>query len=250
MKSPRAAIVLAAGQGKRMKSNLAKALHRLAGKPLIDHVISRLSDLGLSRFVVVVGHQGESVEKHLRKTFPELDLKIAWQKERRGTGHAVLMAREHVADFDGSVLVAACDVPCISPDSLKQLVELHEENGGGATCLSANFADPTGYGRVVRGENTDRLLRIVEQRDASEEIRRIKEISSGLFVFDSRRLFTALDQVTDDNTQGELYLTDVIGIMASQDIACYVSRVADPDEVRGVNSLDQLKELEAIFARS
>ena len=250
MKTRRAAIVLAAGQGKRMKSELAKALHILSGKPLIDHVIDGYADLGLGKIVVVAGYQGEQVEKHLSETYPDLNIQIAWQRTRLGTGHAVMMARDALADFDGSVLVAACDVPCISPKSLSSLFSLHEQNSAGATCLSAEFADATGYGRIVREGRTDKLLKIVEHRDTTDVEREINEINSGIFVFDSRQMFAALDRVKDDNSQGEYYLTDVIGILREQEIDCFVSLAANPDEVRGINSLEQLRELESLFADS
>lgn len=250
MKTRRAAIVLAAGQGKRMKSELAKAMHQFFGKPLIDNVIEKYAGLGLERIVVIVGHQGQQVEEHLSKAFPELKIQIAWQNERLGTGHAVMMAREALEGFDGSVLVAACDVPCISPRSLLSLFTLHEKNQAGATCLSAEFSDPTGYGRIVRQGQTDRMLKIVEHREATADEREINEINSGIFVFDSRPLFSALDSVKDDNSQGEYYLTDVIGILSERKIGCFVSRATNPDEVRGINSLEQLKELEAIFAET
>ncbi len=248
MKTRRAAIVLAAGQGKRMKSELAKALHILSGKPLIDNVIDGYIGLGLEKIVVIVGYQGEQVEKHLGETYPDLNIQIAWQHERLGTGHAVMMARDALVDFDGSVLVAFCDVPCISPGSLSSLFDLHESKGAGATCLSAEFADATGYGRIVRDGQTDRMLKIVEHRDATKDELEINEINSGIFVFDAQQMFQALDSVKDDNSQGEYYLTDVVGILRERKIGCFVSLVANPDEVRGINSLEQLRELEALFA--
>jgi UDP-N-acetylglucosamine diphosphorylase/glucosamine-1-phosphate N-acetyltransferase len=247
MNNERAAIVLAAGKGTRMRSDRAKVLHEIAGKPIIDHVITTLLDTGIKRIVVVIGHQGDDVREYLRGAFPEVSIEFCWQRQQKGTGHAVMVAKDALAGFDGAVVVTAGDVPFISEKTLNSLFADHESNSASATCLSAVFSDATGYGRAVRDGDSDRLLKIVEHKDASAEILRINEINSGIFAFSSRELFSALDAVTTDNSQGEYYLTDVISILNQQGKPCFVSRAENPDEVRGINSVEQLQELERMF---
>ncbi len=244
---PRAAIILAAGKGKRMNSDLAKVLHHVSGKSLIDNALSALIGLCVSKTVVVIGHQGEAVERSLAGKFGDLNIQFCWQRDQRGTGHAVQQTAAIFSDFSGSILVTAGDVPSISNKTLRTLFELHESKNASATCLSAEFADPTGYGRIVRKPGTDQLLQIIEHRDASPEVLKIQEINSGIFCFSAPDLFSALEEVRDDNSQGELYLTDVIAILNRRGKLCLVSLAEDPNEVRGVNSLEQLQELEELM---
>ncbi len=246
--SARAAIVLAAGKGTRMKSERAKVLHEIAGKPIIDHVVSALQAAGAGRIVIVIGHQGDDVRDHLQETFTDLKLEFCWQREQKGTGHAVMMTKDALADFSGTVVVTAGDVPFISENTLNALFAQHESVKASATCLSAVFADASGYGRTVRDGDSSRLLEIVEHKDASEEILKINEINSGIFTFDSRELFSALDSVTTENSQGEYYLTDVIAILNQAGKNCSICVAENPDEVRGINSIEQLKELESLFS--
>ena len=248
IKTERAAIVLAAGKGVRMRSERAKVLHEIAGKPIIDHVIATLHGAGIGRIVVVIGHQGEEVQEHLQGSFPELKLEFCWQREQKGTGHAVMMAKEQMSDFDGTILVTAGDVPFISQQTLSALFAQHESCEASATCLSAVLADATGYGRIVRDGDSDRLLEIVEHKDASDKILAMNEINSGIFTFSASELFAALSAVNTDNSQGEYYLTDVIAILNKDGRICSICRAGNPDEVRGVNSLEQLKELERLFS--
>jgi len=243
----RATIILAAGKGKRMNSDLAKVLHPIAGRPLIDHVCSALRGLGLQRTIVVIGQQGEAVESYLSGKFPELNLSFVWQKEQLGTGHAVMQAEDAMRGFNGTVVVTAGDVPLVTNSTLRALFERHERSSASVTCLSAEFPDPTGYGRILREGKSDKLGRIVEHKDAPEEIRAIREINSGIFAFDSTELFSALSEIGCDNTQGEYYLTDVVEVLNRRGRPCRVLRAENSDEVRGVNSIEQLKELEALF---
>ncbi len=248
MNSERAAIVLAAGKGTRMRSERAKVLHEIAGKPIIEHVISTLNAIGAKRIVVVIGHQGEDVREYLQSAFPDTQLEFCWQKEQKGTGHAVMMAKESLADFSGTVVVTAGDVPFISAKTLNALFAQHETTSADATCLSAVFSDATGYGRIVRDGESSCLLEIVEHKDASEAVLQLNEINSGIFTFSSVELFSALDSVTTDNSQGEYYLTDVIAILNKAGKSCSISVAENPDEVRGINSIEQLKELERLFS--
>ncbi|MBN2226017.1 MAG: NTP transferase domain-containing protein [candidate division Zixibacteria bacterium] len=239
-----AAIILAAGKGKRMKSDLPKVLHRINGVSMIRQVLTTLDRIGFDRTVVVIGHKGEQVIADVH----DFDVEFVWQREQLGTGHAVMMAEDLFTSFDGTILVAAGDVPFLSTESITRLLEVHRRNQAGATCLSANFDDPTGYGRIVRKEGTDILLEIVEHKDADEATRRITEINSGTFCFSARELFAALHKVKNNNVQQEYYLTDTIKIMQAAGTTCAVWQVPNPMEVSGVNSVDQLKALEKAMA--
>ena len=205
----KAAVILAAGKGKRMKSDLPKVLHTVGDKPIISILLDTLKPLEFERTVVVIGYRGELVEKELAGR----NISFAWQREQNGTGHAVMMAREALADFEGTTLVALGDVPFLSRASIDQLFEQHRSAQAAATCLSAILDNPTGYGRIVREKDSSILKDIVEDRDASPEVREICEINTGTFCFDNRLLFEALDEIDDDNAQGEYYLTDTINVL-------------------------------------
>lgn len=243
--TPRAAVVLAAGKGKRMKSDLPKVLHEIHGRPMVRILLDTLTRLEFDRIVVVVGFKGEIVEQTL-SSYP---VEFVWQHDQRGTGHAVMMAREQLADFEGTTLVCAGDVPFLSAESIRELFEVHESTGAAATCLSAVFADPTGYGRIVRDGDSGFLKAIIEHKDASEEIRKITEVNSGTFCFDNRRLFDVIDEIDDNNAQGEIYLTDAVKILHGKGLRVSVVTCAESDEVRGVNSQEELETIAAKFAR-
>ena len=241
MTSNFAAIILAAGKGKRMKSDLPKVLHRINGKSLIRHLLETMSGVALDRTVVVIGHKGELVIEELR----DFKVEFVWQEEQKGTGHAVIMTEDVFRGFEGTILVANGDVPFLSAKSIKSLFEFHTLNNASATCLSADLDNPRGYGRIVRQDNSDILAAIIEEKDAGPEIEKIREINSGLFCFSSRDLFWALHQVTDENVQKEYYITDSIEILRKAGKRCAAWKVCDPLEVEGVNSLEQLSSLES-----
>ncbi len=243
MATKRAAIILAAGKGKRMKSDLPKVLHEINGKPIVCYLMETIAALNLERIIVVVGFKGESVIDRIK----EFNAEIVWQKEQLGTGHAVLKAEENFSDFGGTVLVAAGDVPFLSKESIERLFRIHEQNNATATCLSAEFDDPSGYGRIIRGKKPNSMLAIIEDKDADPKTKKIKEINSGTFCFDSRELFKMLHRVDDNNAQREYYLTDTIRLFIADGKDCAVWRVPDPFEVSGVNSIEQLKEAEDIL---
>ncbi|UCD17464.1 MAG: NTP transferase domain-containing protein [Candidatus Zixiibacteriota bacterium] len=235
-----AAIILAAGKGKRMKSDMPKVLHLINGVPIIRQLLASLKKAGFSKIVVVIGYKGEQVIDELQ----DMEVDFVWQKEQLGTGHAVMMTEKLFAGYEGTILVAVGDVPFLSPDSVRELRAVHNCNNASATCLSAVFSDPTGYGRIVRKKGTDILLDIVEHKDADPDTQRIAEINSGIFCFAARDLFQALRHVNNKNVQQEYYLTDTVRILRSWGKTCAVWKTPNPLEVMGVNSLDQLISLE------
>ncbi len=236
----KAAVVLAAGKGKRMKSDLPKVLHKIKGRPMICYLIETLKGLDFDRIVVIVGHKGEMVIEEMK----DHDVDFVWQKQQKGTGHAVLMTEELFKDYDGTILVTLGDAPLLTAKSIMTLFEIHTRNNAAATCLSAFVDNPEGYGRIIRKPGTDIVLDIVEDKDADESIKKISEINSGTFCFSCRDLFEALHFVKDDNVQKEYYLTDTIKILQNSGKICAVWAVPDSLEAEGVNDFKQLKDLE------
>lgn len=231
-------IVLAAGQGKRMKSKLYKVLHPVCGKPMVGHVVDSVERLEAGRTVVVVGHGAETVQAYLGDR-----VEYALQERQLGTGHAVLQAAPLLKDEDGLTIVVYGDTPLITEDSLRRMVELHRQQGAAATVLTAQFADPHGLGRIVR-DAAGGLDRIVEQKDCTAEEAAIREINAGTYVFDNRKLFEALALVNNDNAQQEYYLTDVIGIFKANGEKLVAYCTADPAEAIGVNDRVALADAE------
>ncbi|MDO4721552.1 MAG: bifunctional UDP-N-acetylglucosamine diphosphorylase/glucosamine-1-phosphate N-acetyltransferase GlmU [Peptostreptococcaceae bacterium] len=228
-------VILAAGQGTRMKSSRPKVLHEIAGLPMIDHVIEESRDLSKQRPVVVVGHQADLLEAHLGDR-----AETVLQSERLGTGHAVMMAADRIVDGE-DVLVLCGDTPLIRRETLKEMAERRKE-GFGAVVLSAFVEDPTGYGRILRDEKGD-FLKIREQKDASEEERAIREINAGMYVFEGRLLKENLKKLRADNAQKEYYLTDVLEHILRSGRRIAVCE-APQEEILGVNSRKQLAEAE------
>ena len=237
------AIILAAGEAKRMRSARPKVLHALCGRPLIAYPVGAARAVG-ARVVVVVGRAAEEVRASVA---PEAAATFVEQKERLGTGHAVLQTHVACGDAAGTVLVLPGDVPLLSEATLRRLVEHHVASHAAATLLTAEVADPTGYGRVVREQG--RPTWIVEHRDATAAQREIREIGTSVYCFDARRFWPALAQVTPDNAQHEYYLTDVIGILHRQGERLEAVITDDPSECLGVNDRRQLAELGGIMRR-
>ena len=229
-------VILAAGKGTRMRSDLSKVLHRLAGRPLIEHVLDAAGCVHPASVTVVVGHQAEAVTRALGGRYGSVV-----QEPQLGTGHALLQTESALANAAGDVLLLSGDVPLLRGETLEALVETHRKAGAAATVLTASIADPAGYGRIVR-EN-GRIARIVEHRDASEAERRIDEINSGVYVFDLAPLFGALRQIGSSNAQGEYYLPDLVGLYRSQGKTVETMKLPDANEIRGVNSRAELAEL-------
>lgn len=231
-------IVLAAGQGKRMKSKLYKVLHPVCGKPMVGHVVSALESLETSRTVVIVGHGAEAVKSYLGDR-----AEYALQAEQLGTGHAVLQAAPLLGEEDGLTIVICGDTPLVSKETLQGMIQLHQERGASATILTANVAEPKGYGRIIRNEQ-GYVTRIVEDKDCSPEQRKVQEINTGTYCFDNRKLFAALAQVKNDNAQKEYYITDVIGILNGQGERVEGYVLGDAVESIGVNDRLALSEAE------
>jgi bifunctional UDP-N-acetylglucosamine pyrophosphorylase/glucosamine-1-phosphate N-acetyltransferase len=245
-------VVLAAGEGKRMRSARPKPLHLLCGRAMLLHILDSVTDLGADRAVVVVGHGAERVTKKLVDDGPPgLPIDFVEQEVQRGTGDAVMVALtafpEDVED-EGDLLVLPADQPLLRATTLDDLVSLHRETDAAATILTAAVDDPTGLGRVVRGKD-GRVDRIVEQRDASDDERAITEINTAVYCFKRSLLSPALRRVTPDNSQGEYYLTDVIEVLADAGHTVVAMTIDDPAEALGVNDRGQLAEAEAELRR-
>jgi len=241
-------VIMAAGLGTRMKSRRAKVLHELGGLPLIAHVTRAAQALNPRSILVVVGHQAEEVEQAVLAEVGEL-ASFVIQAKQRGTGDAVESARSHLEDSESLVLVLSGDVPMIKVETLKNLIEHHNNSGAACTILSVRLENPTGYGRIIRDAN-DSFQKIVEQRDASEEERLVKEINSGIYCFESKALFRALRSVEPKNDQGEYYLTDVAEIILANGGRVSVYLHHDAREVYGVNSRAELAEFENLVRRT
>ncbi|MFD7922297.1 bifunctional UDP-N-acetylglucosamine diphosphorylase/glucosamine-1-phosphate N-acetyltransferase GlmU [Streptomyces sp. NPDC059740] len=242
-KRPAAVVVLAAGEGTRMKSATPKVLHTLCGRSLVGHVLSAARELGPEHLVVVVGHAREQVTAHLQSIDPAA--RTAVQHEQNGTGHAVRTGLEQLAGdgvhLDGTVVVVCGDTPLLTGETLQHLASVHENDKNAVTVLSAEMPDATGYGRIVR--TPDGAVReIVEHKDASEEQRAIREINSGVFAFDAKLLIEALGKVRTDNSQGEEYLTDVLGIVREAGHRVGAAVAADHREIAGINNRVQLAQ--------
>jgi len=234
-----AIVIMAAGKGKRMESEIPKVLHLLAGRPFIDYVLDAASVLSAITTVVVIGHKREQVQDHLEGR----GVQFAVQDPPLGTGHAVLQAEPLLAGFVGGIVVLSGDVPLIQRKTLARLVETHQQSRNAATVLTTIAENPTGYGRIVRDE-AGVFKGIVEEREASAAIRQVTEVNSGVYVFDSAQLFDYLKQVRPDNRKGEYYLTDLIEIMIKAGRHVEAHSLAAFWEVRGINTKQELRDAE------
>ncbi len=238
-----AVVILAAGQGKRMNSDLPKVLHPIAGRPLVLHVIDAVKSLSPGRVVVVTGYRAESVEAACH----DAGVEFVRQNQQLGTGHAVMQTAPGLESWPGSVLVLNGDVPGLTPETIRRFLDYHRDSQGAATVLTADLADPTGYGRIVR-DASGALERIVEHRDATPDQLAIHEINSGLFCFEAPELFGALRRVTRGNSQNEYYLTDVIGLLRAEGRPVAAWKVEDAREVAGVNNAEELEAVRRFVA--
>jgi UDP-N-acetylglucosamine diphosphorylase/glucosamine-1-phosphate N-acetyltransferase len=235
-----AIIVLAAGKGTRMESDLAKVLHPLCGKPLVHWVLDAVAPLEPQQTVVVVGHQSEKVEAAVRERFPNSE--FALQSPMLGTGHAVQCAQGQLPDTAGDVIILCGDAPLIQSSTLQQLVQMRRSNNSLATMMVAQAADAGSYGRVLVDAD-NRVSRIVEAKDATPEELAVKTVNAGTYCFDGAALWRYLSRLQNNNKSGEYYLTDVIGFM-NEDGGRVDALVVDEREMTGVNTRAQLQELE------
>jgi bifunctional UDP-N-acetylglucosamine pyrophosphorylase/glucosamine-1-phosphate N-acetyltransferase len=241
-------LVMAAGLGTRMRSKRAKVLHELGGRPLIAHVVRAAQSLDPQKIIVVVGHQAEEVEKATVAEVGELAA-FALQAQQRGTGDAVESARSLLENSDSLLLLLSGDVPLIRAETLRKLIEHHRATGAACTILGVRLENPTGYGRIVR-DDEGHFQKIVEQKDATEEERKVREINSGIYCFETTDLFEALKRVEPKNQQGEYYLTDVAEIILGTGRKVEVFTHTDARELSGINTRAELAEFENLLRRN
>jgi UDP-N-acetylglucosamine diphosphorylase/glucosamine-1-phosphate N-acetyltransferase len=234
-----AAIVLAAGKGVRMQSNLPKVFQEILGEPMLSYVLKTLAKLEPAKTLVVVGHQRQLIMDY----YHDWPLEFVVQAQQLGTGHAVLQAEPQLKDFSGTVLVLAGDVPLISEQTLRRLIDFHLKNKAAATDLTAILPDAGAYGRIVREPNGE-IARIVEKKDASPEELKIREINTGTFCFDKEALFTALKEVKAENAQKEYYLTDTVQILKGKGLPVFAFPADNPAETLGINTKEELAAIE------
>ncbi len=241
-------LILAAGLGTRMRSNTAKVLHKLDGRSLINHVCQTAAALAPKKIFIVIGHQGDAVKRAVLSEHDKSAVEFIVQKELLGTGDAVNSAREFLANEDSDLLILSGDVPLIRVETLATLLQQHQSHRGkGAACsiLTVKLENPTGYGRIVR-DSEGLFERIVEEKDATDEQKQIREINSGIYCFDGRKLFAALALVGNVNAQGEYYLTDVPKILRAGGENVSVFQQSDVREVSGINNRLELAEMERV----
>ncbi|MCH5212920.1 MAG: bifunctional UDP-N-acetylglucosamine diphosphorylase/glucosamine-1-phosphate N-acetyltransferase GlmU [Oscillospiraceae bacterium] len=234
-------VILAAGMGTRMKSEMPKVIHKVCGKELVKWVIDESKKAGAEKVVTIIGHKAEMVRPAV-----EADAEIAIQAQQLGTGHAVMQAVPFIKDYKGYVVILNGDTPLIKAETIEAAVEYHKSQGNSATVITAELPDATGYGRIVRAAD-GAVLKIVEQKDASEEEKKIREINSGMYVFNADALVWALSKLTPNNAQGEYYLTDTLEHLREDGKKIGGYTIDDNDEIRGINNRVQQHEAEALM---
>ncbi|MEI7815259.1 MAG: bifunctional UDP-N-acetylglucosamine diphosphorylase/glucosamine-1-phosphate N-acetyltransferase GlmU [Coriobacteriia bacterium] len=237
------ALVLAAGEGTRMKSDKPKVAHEILGVPMVRWVVDAAREAGCERAVAITGHRAEAVEALLG------DVEYVRQDRQLGTGHAVMCAQDTLGDFSGSLVVLSGDTPLLRASTISGLVAMRESAGAVLTLLTADLPDPTGYGRIVRNPRDGSVARIVEEKDCTKEQRAITEVNTGTYCFDSRVLFAHLDRLTTENVQGEYYLTDMVSVFVAEGLTVSATLTDDPLETLGVNSRVQLADAAKIMQR-
>jgi len=239
-------VILAAGKGTRMKNpDMAKVMFEISGKPMVEYVVDLARKLQALRTILVVGWQKDTVMDHIARVYPGVE--FVEQKDQLGTGHAVLQTAETLREFEGDVLVLSGDVPLLSEKTARALIGYHRQSDAVATILTAEVADPTGYGRIVHNPDGS-VKRIVEHKDASKKELAITEINSGIYVFEKQKLFGCLAQLTPNNVQGEYYLTDVFEMFWKNKWRVSAVKAIDAFEVMGINDLEQLEGAQSILA--
>lgn len=237
-----ATIILAAGKGTRMKSQTAKVLHPIQGRAMLYYPIELARDIESDKIIVIVGHQAELI----RKAMADGNLIFVHQEQQLGTGHAIQQTKSTLKDFDGHVLILCGDVPLLLSSTVKVLTELHIKSHASITVLTALLDDPSGYGRIVK-DQTDNVMKIVEERDATADQKKIKEINTGIYCVECKFLFEAVEQIDNNNAQKEYYLTDIVEIAGRRKAKVISSIVTDPVEAMGINTMAEMEKANSIM---
>lgn len=232
-------LILAAGKGTRMKSDLPKVIHKVCGVPMVKKISEICNQIGSKGNILILGHKKEEIIKVL----DEIDYVV--QEEQLGTGHAVMQAQEKLKDHQGTVMVLCGDTPLLTKETLENLYKEHKESGAVTTILTSIYENPFGYGRIVK--DGDNVIAIVEEKDATEDQRKIKEVNAGVYCFESKELLDALSKITNNNKNGEYYLTDVIGINVAQGKKVKTYILEDKNEILGINSKVELEKANKIM---
>lgn len=221
-------LILAAGKGTRMNSNLPKVIHKVNGIPMVKKILSELKKINIEENILILGHKKELILEKLD------DIKYVVQREQLGTGHAIMQAKEMLRDYDGDIMILCGDTPLLKSETLKKMYEYHKKQEAVTTLLTSLYENPFGYGRIIK-EN-EKVIGIVEEKEATEEIKKIKEVNAGVYCCDSKELFKALEKITNNNEKGEYYLTDIIKIQVSENKKVSSFILEDNEEILGVNS--------------
>ncbi|HVN48065.1 MAG TPA: sugar phosphate nucleotidyltransferase [Bacteroidota bacterium] len=240
-----ASVIMAAGKGTRMKDpTKAKVMYEVLGKPMIHYVLDVAFALHSHRVVVITGYQREAVMSYIKQSHPSAELVV--QAEQLGTGHAMMQTRDALKNYEGDIVVLSGDVPLLTVQSMQQLIDHQRTTNASATILTAEYSDPTGYGRIVRNIDGS-VKKIVEQKDATDAERQIREINSGIYVFDREKLFEGLSNINSNNAQKEYYLTDVFEYFWKHQWKVAALKAEHPEEIQGVNTLEQLAEVQSVL---
>jgi UDP-N-acetylglucosamine diphosphorylase/glucosamine-1-phosphate N-acetyltransferase len=238
------AIILAAGKGTRMKSDLPKVLHEVCGRPMVEYVIDACRDAGARRVVMVVGHKADLVKATVNDD--RGDLEWVLQEPQLGTGHAVMVDRDQLATMEGPVLVLAGDGPLLQAETLRELIETHRQKGASCTLATSILPDPGNYGRIVRDDNGD-LQGIVEAKEATPEILEIDEVNVSLYCFDAADLLSVLDRIDNDNAKGEYYLTDALELLREDGKTLAAVAAVPPEDTVSINTVEELATVNEIM---
>ena len=231
-------VILAAGKGTRMNSDIPKVLHMVNEKSMLEHVISKTTDLNPKKVIIVIGYKSDLVKEHLEN----YQLEYALQKEQKGTAHAVMQCKEKLINFNGDTLILSGDVPLIKTKTLIDLYNAHINQNAQATILSAKIKNPHGYGRILREKK--HFHSIIEEKDADSNQKNINEINAGIYIFNNQVLFENISKINNQNKQSEYYLPDIMPIIMENHGKVFVHPIENEHEIKGANTLEQLTELE------